>query len=424
MATVSLEERREQATQIGREIAEQKASLSSILKDASGLLAQIDKKDKSYNALNQKLQAIQKETITAVKNFNLDKAKILKLLSEAEKFYTQKYLPLQAKINSKESGFAVKIQSANKEYREFVKIKENCKKTYDEIVELGRNYKSKTTELAKIEVSIKKLHNSAEQNKNRIDKLYEATEKAYKEITVWNKNIYNLNQESKSLTQKIIQYERESQSNNDNINQLYADSQKKLAEIRNIYEIAHETGLGGEFEKRRNNLNHDISKWEKQIKWTSLGLFLGIIALFVCQLGMNHWVLNETFDLNFYIRFLVFSPVVYYLYFISTQYNKAKKLHDKYAFKTTLSMAIKSHIDLLTKQGYFVDPEHFNRILDFVLDGFRNIYNEPHDSDNYKMKIKLANIEIDMQKKIIDKLSAVSCNEELIKSLVSSLKEK
>ena len=87
-------------------------------------------------------------------------------------------------------------------------------------------------------------------------------------------------------------------------------------------------------------------------------------------------------------------------------------------------MAIKSHIDLLTKQGYFVDPEHFNRILDFVLDGFRNIYNEPHDSDNYKMKIKLANIEIDMQKKIIDKLSAVSCNEELIKSLVSSLKEK
>ena len=40
------------------------------------------------------------------------------------------------------------------------------------------------------------------------------------------------------------------------------------------------------------------------------------------------------------------------------------------------------------------------------------------------MKIKLANIEIDMQKKIIDKLSAVSCNEELIKSLVSSLKEK
>lgn len=72
MATVSLEERREQATQIVREIAEQKASLSSILKDASGLLAQIDKKDKSYNALNQKLQAIQKETITAVKNFNLD----------------------------------------------------------------------------------------------------------------------------------------------------------------------------------------------------------------------------------------------------------------------------------------------------------------------------------------------------------------
>lgn len=424
MATVSLEKRREQATQIVREIAAQKASLDLVVRTANDLLTQVDKKDKAYNALNQKLQSIQQDTIIAVKNFNQDKAKIVKLLSEAEKFYNQKYLPLQAKITSKENGFASKIQSANKEYKEFIKIKENCKVTYNEIFELGKNYKSKTAELAKIEVAIKKLYNSAEQNKNRIDKLHEITDKAYREINVWNKNIANLNQESKVLTQKILEYEREAQTNNENITQLYAESQRKLSDIQNIYEIAHETGLSGEFEKRRNQLNRELIKWEILIACTSIVLFLGIVILFYCQLKMNNWVLNETFDLNFYIRFLIFSPIVYYLYFVSTQYNKAKSLHDKYAFKTTLSMTIKSHIELLTKQGYFVEPEHLNNILDFVLDGFRNIYNEPHDSDNYKMKIKLANIEIDMQKKIIDKLSSVSCNEEVLKSFVSFLKAK
>lgn len=410
MATLTLEERRKQATQLINEIIKQKDSLETLLKDANGLFTQIVKKDQSYKQLNQKLQAIQEETQTAIRQFGLDKSKMLKLLAEAEKFYQYKYLPLLSKINDKTSGFSAQIQIVKKEYKEFLAIKENCNKKYVEIIELGRNYKIKTTELGKIETSIRKLYSSAEQNKYKIDKLHEASDVAHKEIIQWNKNILQLAKESEHFHEQITQYEKESHSNHEKIIQLYDNSQKKLEEIQNIYEIAHATGLSGEFEKRRNSLNDEISKWEKYITITSIGLFCGIIALFTCQLWMNNWELNDTFDLNFYIRFLIFSPIVYYLYFVSIQYNKAKRLYDKYAFKTTLSMSIRSHIELLTKQGYFADEEHINRILDFVLDGFRNIYNEPNNIDDYKMKIKLANIEIDMQKKMIDKLSSVTFN--------------
>lgn len=69
-------------------------------------------------------------------------------------------------------------------------------------------------------------------------------------------------------------------------------------------------------------------------------------------------------------------------------------------------MTIKSHIELLTQQGYFNEKEHVDKVLKFILDGFRNIYSEPNkNSENYKMKVKLANIEIELQKKIIAQLS-------------------
>ncbi len=280
---------------------------------------------------------------------------------------------------------------------------------YNEIVLLGKNYKARIIELKKIENAMQNLHRAAEQNKGKIDKLQEAVTLAQKEATISNSNIKVLERECISLTKNIRAYARESDVNNQKIVKLHRDSETKLAEIQRIYEIASETGLGGEFEKRRNSLNAEIKKWEIYILATSILLFVGIIGLFIFQLGINQWVLNATFDLNFYVRFLIFSPVVYYLYFISIQYSKAKQLHDKYAFKVTLSMTIKSHIELLTQQGYFKEEKHLDQILGFVLDGFRNIYCEPNNSsDDYKMRIKLADVEIELQKKIIDKLAELA----------------
>ena len=40
--------------------------------------------------------------------------------------------------------------------------------------------------------------------------------------------------------------------------------------------------------------------------------------------------------------------------------------------------------------------------------GFGKIYNEPYADDSYKMKVKIANFEIDLQKKLIEKLSEIT----------------
>ncbi|WP_251214433.1 hypothetical protein [Alistipes muris] len=409
MATISLEERRQKAVELVAEITVLKNSLNSIFKETNSLFSGIKSNDKIYKSLVEKLDIINKETAIAIAGFKGDKNKIIKLLNEAEKFYKDKYSPLAAKYAIKKKEFVADTISADKERKKFEKLKRDCMSQYNEIVLLGKNYKARIIELKKIENAMQNLHRAAEQNKGKIDKLQEAVTLAQKEATISNSNIKVLERECISLTKNIRAYARESDVNNQKIVKLHRDSETKLAEIQRIYEIASETGLGGEFEKRRNSLNAEIKKWEIYILATSILLFVGIIGLFIFQLGINQWVLNATFDLNFYVRFLIFSPVVYYLYFISIQYSKAKQLHDKYAFKVTLSMTIKSHIELLTQQGYFKEEKHLDQILGFVLDGFRNIYCEPNNSsDDYKMRIKLADVEIELQKKIIDKLAELA----------------
>lgn len=410
MATISLDERRQKAVELVAEITTLRNSVADIFQDANSVLGSIKFNEKVYKSLVEKLYVINDETKTAIVGFKRDKNQIIKYLNEAERFYKEKYAPLATKYATKKKEIAADASGADKERKKFEKLKKDCLSLYNEIVILGKNYKARIVELKKIENVIQNLYRAAEQNKGKIDKIQEAVAIVQKEVTISNNHIKVLERECVSLTTNIRKYANESNANNQKIAKLHSDSEIILAQIQEIYEIASETGLSGEFEKRRNSLNSEIKKWEKYILWTSILLFVGILGLFIFQLSINDWILNATFDLNFYVRFLIFSPIVYYLYFISVQYRKAKQLHDKYAFKVTLSMTIKSHIELLTQQGYFKGEKHIDQILEFVLDGFRNIYCEPNNnsSDDYKMRIKLADVEIEMQKKIIDKLAELA----------------
>lgn len=387
---------------------EQLASINNVLKSANAILSNINKKDKEYNKLNATLQSINETTESVIKVFDADKKKIAFKLSEANKFYTQKYLPFATKINDSSNDLSAKLRETKKDYDAYKKAKADCESKFKEIADIAKNCKAKSMELAKIEATITKFLKRAETNITKIDRLLIKAKEADSEINLIHKNLIEIEKTSQKSKDNIVVLEDNSNSLNEKIIKYHETSGEKLKAIQKIYDIAHETGLSGEFEKRRNDLNKEIKRWEKYVLWTSVLLLAGVIILFVCQYIGNGCEFDEVFDLNFYVRFLIFSPVVYYLYFVSTEHNKAKKLHDKYAFKTTLSMTIKSHIELLTQNGYFEKSEDCDKILDFILDGFHKIYSEPYGTDNYKMKIKLANFEIDLQKKLIEKLSKIT----------------
>lgn len=402
----SLKSKRDLANKLVQEILSIKNNVNDIKIEAEGLYRHIESKDKDYKKLIHSLNRINSTTEEAIDNFRHERDRIKTLLTQVNTFYEKKYTPLLQKIEDGETGFRAKINESNKDLKELEKVKLSCSKQYDEIKKFVAEYKVKSRELSNLNTKIRKLSESSENNKTKTDSLLAKIQSAEREIQVLLTNSKKRDSETINLETSIKKREAKSQEVLGEIERLLDESEIKRKEIQDVYEISHETGLSGEFGNRRNYLKESFERWEVRILWTSVILLVSLVGLFVCQLALYDWnIKDNNFDFNFYVRFLILSPIVYYLVFCSTQYNKVKKLHDKYSFKTTIAMTIKSHIELLTHEENFQSPERLDKILDFIIDGFSKIYNEPYANDDFKMKVELANIKLDLQKNLLEKIN-------------------
>lgn len=402
----SLKLKRDQANKLVQEILSIKNNVNDIKIDAEGLYRHIESKDKDYKKLIHSLNRINSTSQEAIDNFRRERDRIKTLLTQVNTFYDKKYTPLLQKIEDGETGFRAKINKNNKDLRELDKVKLSCSKQYDEIKKFVAEYKIKYRELSTLNTKIRKLSESSENNKTKTDSLLAKIQSADKEIQVLLTNSKKRDTETINLESSIKKREIKSQEILGEIERLFDESEIKRKEIQDVYEISHETGLSGEFGNRRNYLKESFERWEDRILWTSVILLVCLVGLFVCQLALYDWnIRDNNFDFNFYVRFLILSPIVYYLVFCSSQYNKVKKLHDKYSFKTTIAMTIKSHIELLAHEENFQSTERLDKILDFIIDGFSKIYNEPFANDDFKMKVELANIKLDLQKNLLEKIN-------------------
>lgn len=404
--TDTLKSRRTEANKIVSEIIEQSNIIEKNVAKSKSLLSNIDVNSNEAKKLKNSLNRIISTTNDAILKFRNEKEKISRLLTQVNNFYNKKYIPLVEKIDNRETGFKARLKQGTAFKNEAIRINELSKKQYEEVKNYASELKKRSKELRTIDISIRKLFENSSNKNAKINVIESNVKTIETQITQIHKEldkIFNTSQKNSKIISNLLE---KSNKEYEKIQSIKVDSEKILTEIQDIYEIAAETGLSGEFDKRRNQLKELIKKWEKRIFITSLVLLIMIVLMFVLQLMLYNWDLtNHTFDINFYVRFLIASPVVYYLFFCSTQYNQAKKLHDKYSFKTTLAMSIKAHIELLTQHEKFNDSERINKILDFVLEGFQRIYSEPYSEDDYKLKLKLANIEVDIEKRILESIT-------------------
>ena len=402
----TLHARREEANKIVNEILKQSKFIEDNVLKSKELVKSIVINSNDSKKLNSSLKRIINTTHDAILKFRKERDLVSKLLTQVNNFYTKKYLPLSEKIADKETGFQAKIKATNQAKNEIFKLEQLSTKQFSEVKNYASELKKKNRELMSIDNAIRRLlkdTTTKNQKVNELSKSVIALESQIKKTHDYIDRLFISGQDKEKRISKLLM-----ESNNEfkSIQKIKKDGYALLKEIQDIYEIAAETGLSGEFDKRRAHLKELLSKWEKRIFITSSVLLVIIVLMFVGQLWLYKWDLtNHTFDINFYVRFLIASPVVYYLYFCSIQFTQTKKLHDKYSFKTTLAMSIKHHIQLLTQHEKFDKDDRINKILDFVLVGFQNIYTEPHTDDDYKLRLKLVNMEMDIEKKIMDAIS-------------------
>lgn len=405
----TLKSKREEANKIVEDIKVKFQIIEENFEKSKSILANHEINSKETKKINLNLNNIIISTNEAIDKFRKQKDRVSSLLTQVNNFYEKKYLPLLNKIEDDENGFKAKLKQGTQFEKEINYIKESSKNQYEEVKKFAKELRVIYKGLLTLNTSINTISNNIINKKSKIDDIYLLVSELYKKINNIHSNLNILFNESKNNERRISELLNKSNNEYDNIIKIKKNSEELLTKIQEVYEIAADTGLSGEFDKRRKHLEISLKEWQKRIFVTTLILLIVVIMMFIGQLWLYDWDMkSHTFDINFYIRFLIASPIVYYLYFCSSQYAQSKRLHDKYSFKTTLAMSIKNHIQLLTENEKFLKEERINKILDFVLDGFNKIYVEPYSNDDYKLKLKLSNIEMEIEKKIYESLSKVT----------------
>jgi hypothetical protein len=406
MEDENLISQKKQTDKIIEEINKKHNKISQIKENCDLLFKEIQSSTNNNKKIESSLSKIKSTSEQIFDDLNKKKNEINVQFINVNNFFEKRYLPLIKKIDNPENGFAIKIEKTNSYYKEIEKTSNSVSKLYEEIKKHVTEYRRIAQSLKSLETSTQKIFDFISDKKPKIEEIFKNISETEKNVKSSYTEIKRLLTESKKDNESITSLKELSSNDYSEILSKKDESDKLLTRIQEIYEIAAETGLSGEFENRRNNLKIEVGKWEKRLLIVTLTLLGCLFGLFIFQLYLYNWdIKGHNFDLNFYVRFLILSPIVYYLIFCSTQHDKVKKLHDKYSFKTTLAMSIKSHIELLLSNKHFQTQERIDSILEFIISGFNKIYKEPYSDEDYKLKLKLANIELDIENRILEKLT-------------------
>ena len=350
--------------------------------------------------VNNELISLKENTRKIFISLDSEKNKINKLYSEINSFYTNKYLPLYKEISDTKKGLKPTLNLIHNKDKRITEIRDISIKKFNLLKKQINDYKKLSENLQFLIDNTKKSAIQINDRNKNSNEVYETTKKLNEQIKSILIEFEENNRVSKEFHKEINELSVKSNKHWTDILKFHKESKIRLDEINAIYEIAADTGRGGEFDKRRSHLKTDLIKWEKNIRITTIILTIFIVFLFIfhlCLVGFK--IKSITFDLSFYLRFLMTSPVIFYLFFCTEQFKKTKILHDKYSFKTTLAFSIQSHLELLSKNEDFTEPEHINKILDFTLNGFSKIYQEPYivNDNNVKINLKLKELEVGVE---------------------------
>lgn len=380
-----LKERRKEAELLVQQIDTQLNSARGAVKECNVELFKAMNVKSDFQKLIPQIKRVTKNANTAIEKIRADRDRLSSLLTSVNHFYEKKYVPLEEKINNPDTGLKARLTQGNQFKIELNKLKENSEKELKLIKGLTTDFRKKLNELKSIENALRRINSqildhekSITEKRTKVDADTIAVEAATKNILDKQKTVIDIEQDISNL-------HKESEQAYDQINKWHHEANTTLEEIKKIYAIAAGTGLGGEFDKRRNSLEDDLKKWSKYLLGITGLLFLVVIVLFCLQIRLADGDLNKLkFDANFYVRFIITSPLIYYLVFVTRQFNRTKALLEKYSFKTTIAFSIDAHINLLTGIEEFKDKERMDKIANFILDGFNKIYEEPYQKIDEK----------------------------------------
>ena len=384
----TLKAKREEAGKILIEINKTSLKVEEIHKSIQKIFSESDLEKGKIDKTNRALLDVIRKSDRLISAYRKERDRIKTVTRLIDKFYQKSFTPLMTKIEDPETGFKSKIRQNDQMLKEVVKIKNNADNQFIRLKKLVDEYKIKIDNLRSIERSIIKIDKEVKLKGNNISKVNEIADNIKTQITLKQESIIQSEKEVSLLENQVKKDSSTAETLLNNVIEYEKEANITLGKIKKIYQIASNTGLGGAFDARKKEYEIEVKKWQYRVGFTTSVLaviVLGIYIIHLCQ----YWGETVEFNADFYIRFLLTSPLIFYLTFSASQHHKAKKNHEKYSLRTTVALSIESHLELLANNPLYSEQENVDKILNFTLNTFNNLYQESFIKDKKKSNEKV-----------------------------------
>jgi predicted nucleic acid-binding Zn-ribbon protein len=309
-------------------------------------------------------------------------------------------------LNEKLKDFIKKMEITQNNIEEFNKIYEEIKQKNDKSNQMEKEISQLLNKSSENKKQIDKLKEESTQRNNEMAKLLNETKELYKDIKYINEksnDFFNrVDEYIKKMNEKTEFMEEQIETFKRNTEDIINRNEELTKEIEEQLQKATGVSLFHTFEKRKNELYKGLNWWKVGV------FFFGLVLL-----SISLWIFNDLKGENFnssmfLLKITIATPLVYLLYFTSSRYTKERRLIEEYAFKSTISLALKPYIDLVKKiEEDGADGKYKDLLIKSIEDIFQSptdkVFSPKHDEGKEENKSNI----ISMIGKIMEELSSI-----------------
>lgn len=369
-----LEQANKDAENLIKDLETQKTEYKNLLKELTEKKEQIDNilgeinstKQTFIDSTNNKLEEYAKtfeEKTLDIANLKTKSEETLNTLDSQYNDFIEKYkTDADEKISemtTKVNEMSDKLDEENAAFDKFLKDnKVEYEQQYEKIKTLVSQYQASTTESL---TSIKARLDESTDNAADIKKMH-AEMKTYKSSV--DEYVNKMNATTDAIEERVKVYHEKTQK-------IIEQNNEQTAEISRQLELATGAGLFAAFKKRKDEL--EIGQWIwLGILVVSILIFIGFSCWLVGEFQKIDWN-NVNWFVDIILKITASTPVLYLVAFVTDRYAKERRLLEEYAFKSTISLALKPYFDMVSS-NQITDQER-----EFLIKSIENIFTTPTD---------------------------------------------
>lgn len=228
--------------------------------------------------------------------------------------------------------------------------------------------------------------------KTEIDNWSEKVKKGSEDADNYGKSIQQQNEEYAGL-----------KTNLEELKKSYAELEQSAKDQLGLVSME---SLANAFASEAGKLEKSSGKWFNRIFWTSIALMAAVLGVAIWQVVHEQTLLK----LSFAIRIPIISPIIYYLYFVVSQYKRERRLLEEYSFKASIARSFEAYRKVLKEES--ANEQDLLKKNELIIETIKDVYSSPmkNIADSKTEIVESKDHNFDLLNKIIeygDKIKAL-----------------